>query len=242
MRRQHIQGAVSGRASERWDRAKRTATHGELDALVDELARMTLMAETAMGRATTALLQADAELADRVIADVAAITALRGRADERALVLATERPPAADELRLFVAAAHMTADLEQMGVLARHVAEVARRHAPNRAVPEDAYRTVEQMGLTAEGIAMVGRRATATRDWRAVADLEDAEHEMHRLLSSLYEHMPHRPEPYGTGVVADTALVGRCYERYAGHAVSVARRAADLSRFATTAHEMVVRR
>ena len=112
--------------------------------------------------------------------------------------------------RVIADASAIAAVRGEMSALARHVAEVARRHAPNSAVPECLCRTVEQMRRTAEGIAALSRRAIATRGWHAVAAFEDDEREMRRLLSSLHECMPHGPQPYGVGVVADIALIGRC--------------------------------
>lgn len=207
----------------------RKVFHGQLDALVDDLVRMALMVETAMGRATTALLTADAELADRVIADAPAVTASREDMDERALVLAARQQPVASDLRTIVGALRMTADLERMGVLARHVAEAARRRAPVCAVPDDMHATVERMGQVAETITAATRQAIATRDWHAAPDIEHADDEMDRLLSDLYRRMLHGSPPYSVEVLADATLIGRYYERYADHAVSVARRVAYLA-------------
>ena len=207
----------------------REAFHVQLDALVDDLVRLTLMGETAMGRATTALLQADADLANRVIADASAVAALRVEMDERALVLAARQQPVATDLRTIVGALRMTSDLERMGVLARHVAEAARRRAPACAVPDDMHATVERMGEVAENITAATRQAVATRDWHAALDLENADDEMDRLLSDLYRCMAREAPPYSVEVVADATLIGRYYERYADHAVSVARRVAYLA-------------
>lgn len=202
--------------------------HARLDSMVDNLVQMTLMVETSMGRATTALLEADADLATRVIDDEDAVPALRDQMDREALELTARQQPVAGDLRTVVAAMRMTADLERMGVLAEHVAQVALNHAPRPAVPEDLRALLEGMGRAAERITAATREAIANRDGQVVSDLEHADDEVDRLLESLYQRMLHEPWPYGPQTAVDLTLLGRYYERYADHAVSVARRVAYL--------------
>jgi phosphate transport system protein len=203
--------------------------HEQLDGLVDDLVRLTLMVETAMGRATTALLEANAELADQVARDIKAVSALHEAMDQRAFELVASQQPVAGDLRVVVAALRMTADLERMGALARHVADIARRYAPKRAVPEPLRETVKRMGVVAERITAITRRAIGARDWTAAGGLERADDEMDELLQALYHRMLQDSWRHETGTAIDLTLLGRYYERYADHAVSVARRVAFLT-------------
>ena len=203
--------------------------HAQLDDLVDDLVRLTLMVETSMGRATAALLNADGELADQVIETEPAAAVLRDAMDERALLLVARQQPVAGELRTVVAALRMTSDLMRMAVLAQHVAQVAGNHAPEPAVPEELRETLRRMGEIAEEITAATRQAVATRDWHAVGNLERADDEMDGLLDFLYRSMLAESWRHGTGTAIDLTLLGRYYERYADHAVSVARRVAFLA-------------
>ena len=101
--------------------------HRELDQLVEQLVEMTRLVDTAMYRATTALLDADLALAESVIAADAAVDGFHRDLDERALELIARQQPVAGDLRTILASLRMSADLERMGDLARHVAELAQR-------------------------------------------------------------------------------------------------------------------
>lgn len=203
--------------------------HEHLDTLVTDLERLTLIVETAMGRATAALLDADVKLADEVARDASAATALSEEMQTRAVDLVARQQPVAGDLRIVVGALRMMADLERMGALAQHVADIARRYAPRSAVPEPLRETIARMGVVAEQITADTRRAIGTRDWTAADALNHADDEMDGLLTSLYQHMLHGGLGHATEAAVDLALLGRYYERYADHAVSVARRVAYLA-------------
>src|SRR3954465_413873 len=138
--------------------------HEELDALSDLLAEMTRLGGSAGGRATTALLDADLALAQTVIAADEAIDALQIDLEERSLALLARQAPVATDLRLLVAGLRMSADLERMGDLARHVAKLARMRYPESAIPAELRATVLQMGQVAERIVAKTGSVIASRD------------------------------------------------------------------------------
>src|SRR5215210_7263341 len=169
----------------------RDAYHEELDALSEQLVEMTRLVGSAISRASTALLDADLSLAESVIAADDAINALRDDLDHRSLDLLARQQPVASDLRTIVTSLRMSADLERMGDLARHVARVARRRAPESAVPASLRSTVD---------------------------------EMDRLHRALFTALLDATSPYGVEEAIDITSVGRYYERFADHAVSVAGR------------------
>ena len=66
---------------------------------------------------------------------------------------------------MVVTAMRMSSDLERMGDLARHVAEVARLHYPDSAIHPVMRSTVLEMGQVAERIvAKAGHRSQGRRD------------------------------------------------------------------------------
>jgi phosphate transport system protein len=191
----------------------RDAYFDQLDTIVDELVTMTHEVQEAVGRATQALLTADAEIAEKVITDDAIIDAARERVESRSFELLALQQPVASDLRMLVAALRMVADLERMGDLSVHVAKVARLRVPQVAVPHVA----EKMVGTVAGII-------ADRDVEGARRLEEDDEEMDLLRRSSFRLMLDDSWPHGVEPAVDIALLGRYYERIADHAVSLARR------------------
>ena len=202
----------------------RDAFHEDLDQISDELVEMTRLAGSAMTRATTALLDADINLAESVIAADQQIDGLRKELDDRAVDLLARQQPVATDLRMVVTAMRMSADLERMGDLARHVAKVARLRYPASAVPPEARATVLQMDQVAERIVAKVGSVIAAKDVEAALALERDDDEMDDLHRELYGMLLDSRWAHGTESAVDLTLVGRYYERFADHAVSVARR------------------
>ena len=123
----------------------RKAFHEELDRVTHGLVEMTRLASSAMSRATTALLDADVQLAESVIGADAEIDALREELDLLSFDLLALQQPVATDLRMVVTSMRMSADIERMGDLARHVAKVARLRYPNSAVPAEERSIILEM-------------------------------------------------------------------------------------------------
>ncbi len=91
--------------------------HEQLDEVSAQLIAMAGMAESAMERATRALLNCDLALAEAVIADDAALDALAQRVEDECIEVIALQAPVASELRAIVGALRMSATLERMGDL-----------------------------------------------------------------------------------------------------------------------------
>ena len=202
----------------------RNAYFDQLDSIVDELVDMTQVVQVAVARATQALLTADAEIAERVISDDAAIDAARERVEERSFELLALQQPVASDLRMLVAALRMVADLERMGDLSVHVAKVARLRVPQLAVPAEIVPTIERMATVAEKMVGTVAGIIAERDVEGARRLEEDDEEMDQLRRSPFRLMLDDSWPHGVEPAVDIALLGRYYERIADHAVSLARR------------------
>ena len=202
----------------------RNAYFDQLDSIVDELVDMTQVVQVAVARATKALLTADAEIAERVISDDAAIDAARERVEERSFELLALQQPVASDLRMLVAALRMVADLERMGDLSVHVAKVARLRVPQLAVPAEIVPTIERMATVAEKMVATVAGIIAERDVEGARRLEEDDEEMDQLRRSSFRLMLDDSWPHGVEPAVDIALLGRYYERIADHAVSLARR------------------
>ena len=202
----------------------RTAYHDQLDAIVDDLVRLTGMVQDATSQATTALLSADAGVAEQVLRGDAAIDALRNDIEGRAFELLALQQPVAGDLRMLIATVRMVADLERMGDLAVHVAKVAQLRVPEVAVPPDLIPTVERMAAVA--VHMIGSvgEVIKNRDVDAARSVESDDEEMDELRRRSFRLMLGESWAYGVEPAIDNALLGRYYERIADHAVSLARR------------------
>ncbi|HHU10744.1 MAG TPA: phosphate signaling complex protein PhoU [Intrasporangiaceae bacterium] len=202
----------------------RDAFHEDLDSLSDQLVEMTRLAASAMARATTALLDADITLAESVIENDVRIDDMREQLDIKAIDLLARQQPVATDLRIVVTAMRMSADIERMGDLARHVAKIARLRFPHSAVPADLRATILQMGQVAERIVTKAGSVIAAKDAEAAMTMERDDDAMDDLHRELYEHLQDEKWQHGTETAVDMTLVGRYYERFGDHAVSVARR------------------
>jgi len=177
-----------------------------------------------MSRATTALLDADLNMAESVIAADEQIDALRRELDDLSIDLLARQQPVATDLRMVVTAMRMSADLERMGDLARHVAKVARLRYPNSAIPPMMRSTVLEMGQVAERIVAKAGSVIAGKDIDSALTLERDDDEMDRLHRDIFNMLIDGKWTAGTEAAVDATLVSRYYERFADHAVSVARR------------------
>jgi phosphate transport system protein len=202
----------------------RTAYHEQLDALIHQLAEMCRLAGIAMERATQALLQADLVLAEQVIGDHEHITSASARAEEGAFVLLALQAPVAGDLRAIVSSIQIVADVERMGALALHVAKIARRRHPQHALPEEVNGYFAEMGRIAVDLADSARDVLVSRDpekARRIRQDDDAMDDLHRHLFIV---MMDRDWKHGVSAAVDVTLLGRFYERFADHAVEIARR------------------
>jgi phosphate transport system protein len=202
----------------------RDTYHDELDAISASLVEMSNLVGSAMSRATTALLDADLQLAEQVISADDAVDARYRETESRAFDLLARQQPVASDLRVIVTSLRMVADLERMGDNASHVAKIARRRYPSSAVPPALRATVLKMGHAAEEIVAKAGSVIAGRDLVLAAQLEKDDDVMDELHRQLFTAILDDRWDEGVEAAIDITLVGRHYERFADHAVSVARR------------------
>ena len=202
----------------------RDAYHDELDGISASLVEMTNLVGSAMSRATTALLDADLHIAETVITADEQVDALYRDVEARAFDLLARQQPVASDLRVIVTSLRMVAELERMGDLALHVAKIARRRFPASAVPPELRSTLLEMGHVAQEIVAKAGSVIAGRDVALAAELESDDDVMDALHKRLFTVILDDSWKGGMEAAIDITLAGRYYERFADHAVSVARR------------------
>jgi len=182
------------------------------------------MAMVSMSKATLAVLNSDLKLAEEVIADDLKIDELQHEIDDRIIDIIARQQPVASDLRALVTALRMGSDLERMGDLAEHVAKLARRRHPECAVPAELIATVTAMGEAAEKITKKTSTVISTRDIELALQVDKDDDVMDRLHRELIAILIEPVWEHGIEVAIDLTLLGRYYERFADHAVSVSRR------------------
>lgn len=207
----------------------REAFHAELDGLGRQLATLAETADLAMRRASRALIDTDLAAAESVLAEECAVEAMHHELDEHAVSLLARQQPVATDLRTIVACLRMSADLQRMATLARHVAALVLRRHPEAVVPVELRLVIERMGEVAGRLVGKARAVLVSRDTDAALALEHDDDEMDRLQEDLYTQLASGQWHGRSRTAVDLALLGRYYERFADHAVSVARRIAFIA-------------
>jgi phosphate transport system protein len=202
----------------------RNAFHDELDGIGTTLLQMAGLAKVAMNDATSALLTVDLGMAEKVIAADNVIDDIQHELDARTINLIARQQPVASDLRTLVTSLRMSADLERMGDLAHHVAKQARMRYPNSAVPAELVPTITAMGLVADKIVDKLSSVMEHRDTVRALEIETDDDEMDKLHRDLISVLLSKDWSHGVETAIDMTLLGRYYERFADHAVSIARR------------------
>ncbi|CAB4920904.1 unannotated protein [freshwater metagenome] len=202
----------------------RSVFQDELDSVSQSLVDLTSMVSHSMSQATKAILNCDLNLAQEVIASDERIDEYQHDIDARIIDIIARQQPVASDLRALVTALRMGSDLERMGDLAHHVAKIARLRHPNAAVPAELVQTITEMGLAAVKITDKTGVVIATRDTDMALEVERDDDEIDNLHRQLIGILIEPNWKYGIETAIDLTLLGRYYERYADHAVSISRR------------------
>ena len=196
----------------------------DLRSLTATVAEMCEQAGLAMERATGALLQADLELAEQVITGLQEIAPKVAGTEDDAFKLLALQAPVAGDLRAVVSSLQNVADVQRMHALARHVAKMARRRHPDHAVPEDVNGYFAEMGRIAVDMGNDARDVVLSGDPSKAAELDDDDDSMDDLHRHLFTMLMDQDWKHSVAAAVDVTLLGRYYERFADHAVEIARR------------------
>ncbi|MFL6138633.1 MAG: phosphate signaling complex protein PhoU [Frankiaceae bacterium] len=202
----------------------RDAYHDDLESITEKLVQMSTLVGGMIGRATTALLDADLDLAERVITWDDQVDEVYAEVEQLAYDVMARQQPVAGDLRLIVTSLRMVADLERMGDYAMHVAKLARRRYPASAIPPELRSIILEMGQAAQRIVEKVGSVVASRDVSTALELEQDDDVIDAYQRRLFLLLLEGKRPYPTEVAIDVTLCGRYYERFCDHAVSVARR------------------
>jgi len=196
----------------------------ELDGVSQSLIDLTTMVTKSMKKATEALLSSDLQAAEDVISDDEKIDNYQHELDSRIIDIIARQQPVASDLRALITALRMSADLERMGDLSHHIAKIARLRHPESAVPQELHDMVRHLGDAAVKISEKISIVIETRNIALALQLEEDDDIVDSLHRELIGKLTDGSWDKGVAAAIDITLLGRYYERFADHAVSVSRR------------------
>lgn len=202
----------------------RSAFQDELDGVTATLVELSTIVTGSMVKATHSLLTASVTEAEEVIVSDDRVDRIAHELDSRIIDIIARQQPVASDLRALITALRMSADLERMGDMAHHVAKITRLRHPAAAIPSELLLTMEEMGKSVKMVADKCTEVIADRDLNKALEVEVDDDEVDRLHRKLFTSLLDESWPHGTETAIDITLIGRYYERFADHAVSIARR------------------
>ena len=195
----------------------------ELDTLERRIAEMGGIAEKMVIDAMDALANADAALAQQVIATDPRLDALQREIEDLAVMTIALRQPVAVDLRELIGAIRVTGDLERIGDLAKNIAKRAVKISGEARLPR-AIVGIKHMNEVATELLKDVLDAYAQRDverardvWARDVDLDALEDSVFRdLLTHMME------DPRNISFCAHLLFCSKNIERIGDHATNIA--------------------
>ncbi|GAB3757159.1 phosphate signaling complex protein PhoU [Zhihengliuella somnathii] len=202
----------------------RKVFQAELQTIGEELINLSQLVAEAMERAYDSFANADTELAQEVIAADARVDFLQNKLDEQAIDVLALQGPVASDLRMIVGSLRMSASLERMGDLARHIAQLTRLRFPDKVVPASLTETFASMADLNIQIATKLGELLETRDLNKAAEIITLNKQIDDLHASVFKAIAAESWTEDAPTTTDVTLASRYMERFGDHGVSVARK------------------
>jgi phosphate transport system protein len=202
----------------------REVFHQSLEDVQARLVEIAELVTEAIDKATRAFGTSDVSLAEEVIDADSVIDEKALELDELAIELLARQQPVARDLRMVVTALRASASLERMGDIAEHIAQLTRMRFPERAIPKGLKSTFRRMGELDVEAARTLTDLLRTLDLDLVDDIRNADDEVDELHASVFEKVLSDSWQGQASATVDATLASRYHERFADHAVSVAKK------------------
>lgn len=196
----------------------------ELQEVQERLVEIASLVEKSIENATRAFNESNVTLADTVIADDDKIDELTVSLDELAINILARQQPVARDLRIVVSALRISASLERMGDMSEHIAQLARYRFPEKVVPKTLRSTFSEMGRLDVEVAKKLTRLLQTEDVRLAEEIRNDDDRIDELHLSVFEKVLSESWKGGAEDTVDSTLASRYHERFADHAVSIAKK------------------
>lgn len=207
----------------------REVFHQSLEDVQGRLVEIAELVTVAIDKATRAFGTSDVALAEEVIESDAVIDEKAIALDELAIEILARQQPVARDLRIVVSALRMSASLERMGDIAEHIAQLTRMRFPERAIPKGLKSTFLKMGQLDVEAARQLAELLRTQDLTYIDPIRNADDQLDELHLSVFEKVLSDSWQGEAAATVDATLASRYHERFADHAVSVAKKVLYLS-------------
>jgi phosphate transport system regulatory protein PhoU len=196
----------------------------ELREVQDRLVEIASLVAESIDKATRAFNESDVALAEEVIADDDRIDAAAVALDELAIQILARQQPVARDLRIVVSALRISASLERMGDMSEHIAQLARYRFPEKVVPKKLRPTFVEMGRLDVEIARMLTELLRTQEPKLAEAIRDEDDKVDALHLSVFDTVLGESWKGEAVVTVDSTLASRYHERFADHAVSIAKK------------------
>ncbi|MEO6943287.1 MAG: phosphate signaling complex protein PhoU [Lacisediminihabitans sp.] len=196
----------------------------ELREVQDRLVEISGLVAVSIENATRAFNESNVSLAETVIADDDKIDELTVSLDELAINILARQQPVARDLRIVVSALRISASLERMGDMAEHIAQLARYRFPEKVVPKGLRGTFKELGALDVEIANKLTELLKTEEVRLAEEIRNDDDRIDALHLSVFDKVLGETWKGAAVDTVDATLASRYHERFADHAVSIAKK------------------
>jgi phosphate transport system protein len=196
----------------------------ELREVQDRLVEIAGLVAIGIENATQAFNESNVSLAETVIADDNKIDQAAQELDELAINILARQQPVARDLRIVVSALRISASLERMGDMAEHIAQLARYRFPDKVVPKTLRGTFADMGALDVAIAKKLVELLKTEDVKLAEEIRNEDDKVDALHLSVFDKVLGETWKGAAVDTVDATLASRYHERFADHAVSIAKK------------------
>ena len=196
----------------------------ELREVQERLVEIAELVATSIDKATRAFNESDVSLAEEVIAEDHRIDQGTVALDELAITILAKQQPVARDLRIVVSALRISASLERMGDMSTHIAQLARYRFPDKVVPKKLRSTFADMGALDVEIAHKLAELLRTEDIKLAEEIRNEDDKVDDLHLSVFDTVLGEKWKGEAADTVDATLASRYHERFADHAVSIAKK------------------
>ena len=196
----------------------------ELAEVQQRIVDISRLVAISMDKATRAFNDSDVGLAEEAITEDEKIDELSVQLDELAITILARQQPVARDLRIVVSALRISASLERMGDLATHIAQLARYRFPDKVIPKSLRGTFAEMGALDVLIANMLTELLTHQDLHLAETIRNEDDKVDALHLSVFDAVLGETWKGLAADTVDATLASRYHERFADHAVSIAKK------------------
>ena len=195
----------------------------ELAELGNRIAAMGGLAERMVDEAMSSLVNADGDLARKVIADDAALDEGQRWIDEQAVQIIARRQPVADDLREILGTIKIAADLERVGDLGKNIAKRVVAVAEMRQ-PVQLFRGLEALTTLALTQLKEVLDVYASREVSTIGFVRNRDEEIDAMYTSLFRELLTymMEDPRNISPCTHLLFCAKNIERIGDHATNIA--------------------